>query len=254
VTLPSASRPGLLPTEPPRRPAVEDAAGEAVGSSARPPAGTVTLADLIADAGPLPADAALECVQRLAERLARTPACTCATLGPADVLIDDDGGVWLRPETGEPSAAGHACSVADGMNRLGRLLAFLATGEACHLDDALAVAASDLPVPVSTVAGRLVSRNGACYHSYAELARETAALRGVPSPTEEPLPVAAEEEPIEEPAAEPVAVIPRTADEPIASPAEPEPAQAESTSGILVIGALVGAALAAAAYFAWQAL
>lgn len=170
MTSPSAPRPGTDPPDPSR-------AAEEIRAGDAPPAEAVTLADLIADSGPLPADAALECVQRLAERLTLTPRFSCAALGPADVLIDDDGGVWLRP--GMASAMESPSEMPKGMDRLGHLLAFLATGNGVHLSDCSTVNAAELPGPLSAVAGRLFSRNGAGYRSYAELASEAADLRGV---------------------------------------------------------------------------
>jgi len=144
-----------------------------------PPASAVSLADLIADSGPLPADAALECVQRIAERLTSAHP-TCAHLEPADVLVDDDGGVWIR-QSREPGRIDldRGVSRPEGMDRLGRLLAFVATGDGAHLADGAEVDPSTLPPPLSTVAGRLFSRNGACYRSYADLARDAAHLRQV---------------------------------------------------------------------------
>lgn len=150
------------------------AAGEAARRHAAP-ADAVSLADLIADSGPLPADAALECVQRLAERLTTTGHTGSESLEPEDVLIDDDGGVWLRDRfIDEPAAR----PVADKMDRLGRLLVFLATGDNRHLADGSVVDIATLPHPLSAVAGRLFSRNGSCYRDYADLASDAAVLRG----------------------------------------------------------------------------
>jgi hypothetical protein len=174
VTSSSGSRSGFDPPAEWRGPAGPE------GATAAPPESAVPLSDLISDAGPLPPDAALECVQRLAERLTHTPAFSCGTLAPADVLIDDDGGVWLRQAP--LKATGPLKAVPpEGMDRLGSLLAFLVTGDVrCVSENATAEA---LPVPLSTVAGRLFSRNGTCYASYAELARDAAILRGVaPAP------------------------------------------------------------------------
>lgn len=175
MTSPSVPRQGIDPSDPPRE-------SDVLRSGDAPPTGAVTLAELIADSGPLPADAALECVQRLAERLTLTPRVSCESLAPSDVLIDDDGGVWLQQ--GDEGLATAPADRPRGMDRLGRLLAFLATGNDGHLADGSACNAADLPSPLSTVAGRLFSRNGACYGSYAELANEAAVLRGVASPAQ----------------------------------------------------------------------
>jgi len=242
VTSPSVPRPGLDPTDPPRE-------LDVLRSGDAPPADAVTLADLIADSGPLPADAALECVQRLAERLTLAPRVSRASLGPADVLIDDDGGVWLRDEEGglpvEP--ADHP---PDGMDRLGRLLAFLATGNGRHLVDGSACDAAELPAPLSTVAGRLFSRNGACYGSYAELASETAVLRGVASPAgisadwvepdDEPSTLRAEASALRETATE------------SAPDVTSEPNERGGGLGVTMILAAAGGAVVA--YLIWQAL
>lgn len=170
MTLPSASWPNERP--PDRRGEGDAADGDT------PPAGAVSLADLIADSGPLPADAALECVQRIAERLTTTARSSGADLEPANVLVDDDGGVWIRKrnETARPDLDCDA-SPAVNMNRLGRLLAFVATGDGAHLADGAEVDPAILPPPLSAVASRLFSRNGACYRSYADLARDAADLR-----------------------------------------------------------------------------
>jgi hypothetical protein len=171
VTLPSASSPNDRP---------RDTGGEAdaPGSDRSPPAGAVSLADLIADSGPLPADAALECVQRIAERLTNATRGACAHLEPADVFVDDDGGVWIDND-GTPGSLDPPLEVLpiNGMDRLGKLLAFVATGDGSHLDDGAKVDPATLPPPLSGVASRLFSRNGACFRSYADLAREVARLR-----------------------------------------------------------------------------
>jgi hypothetical protein len=173
VTLPSASSPNDRP---------RDSSGEAdaPASDRSPPAGAVSLADLIADSGPLPADAALECVQRIAERLTNATRASCARLEPADVFVDDDGGVWINDEH-NPTSLDPPPGVLpiNGMDRLGKLLAFVATGDGSHLTDGAKVDPASLPPPLSAVASRLFSRNGACYRSYADLAHEVAKLRTV---------------------------------------------------------------------------
>lgn len=175
MTLPSASS----PNEPPLPHGGER---DAVAGENSPPAGAVSLAELIADSGPLPADAALECVQRIAERLTHAPRASCTSLEPGDVLVDDDGGVWIRDS---PHSAGvdleRDAQRFHDMNRLGKLLAFVATGDGSHLTDGAKVDPATLPPPLSQVAIRLFSRNGACYRSYADVAREVARLRIVGS-------------------------------------------------------------------------
>lgn len=230
MTSPSAPRPGTDPPDPPR-------ASDSIRPGDAPPAEAVTLADLIADTGPLPADAALECVQRLAERLTLTPRFSCATLGPADVLIDDDGGVWLRPDMG--TSAVSPGEMPTGMDRLGRLLVFLATGNGGHLTDGLNVDAAALPAPLSTVAGRLFSRNGACYGSYAELASDAAAARGVAPPTVVPVDAAGQERVVENPVSKSGATPERT-------PAEPSRLPSLALALAIAGGAVV-------AYLIWQA-
>jgi hypothetical protein len=168
VTVPSASRPDDDPAD------RTSSAGEFARRDA-PPADAISLADLIADSGPLPPDAALECVQRLAEQLTTTGQTGSESLEPDDVLIDDDGGVWLRDRFTDELAAR---PVSERMDRLGRLLAFLATGDNHHLADGSVVDLATLPPPLSAVAGRLFSQNGSCYRDYADLARDAAVLRG----------------------------------------------------------------------------
>jgi hypothetical protein len=182
VTSPSAPRPGFVPPEPLSHAAEPDEAGR---TRCEPPAGAISLAELIAESGPLPADAALECVQRIAERLTVLTDWHGGDLGPSDVLIDDDGDVWLRdgPES-EPRSQPRDPSRKE-MDHLGRLLAFLSTGNGAHLAMDADVDASLLPPPVSVVAARIFSRNGTCYRNYVELARDAAALRGT-VPTLEP--------------------------------------------------------------------
>jgi hypothetical protein len=121
-------------------------------------------------------------VQRIAERLTAVAHPFRSDLAPADVLVDDDGGVWIR----ESAAAGsldlnRSASRSAEMDRLGRLLAFVATGDGAHLADGAEFDPATLPPPLSTVAGRLFSRNGACYLSYADLARDAADLRQISS-------------------------------------------------------------------------
>lgn len=237
MTSPSAPRQGTDPPDP-SRPAEEIRAGDA------PPVEAVTLADLIADSGPLPADAALECVQRLAERLTLTPRLSCAALGPADVLIDDDGGVWLRP--GMPAAMESTSEMPKGMDRLGHLLAFLATGNGGHLSDGSTVNAAELPDPLSAVAGRLFSRNGACYRSYAELASEAAVLRGGVLPIAAPT-VAADPRDNADESDNESAVAPERA-----TVAESSEERSRSPLGVALILAAAGGAVVA--YLLWQVL
>ena len=175
MTLPSASSPNERPLE-------DRGEGDAVAAAFAPPAGAVSLAELIADSGPLPADAALECVQRIAERLTNAGRPSCAALAPGDVFVDDDGGVWLRDsvETGRVDAERDGQPLT-GMNRIGKLLAFVATGDGAHLTDGAKVDPATLPPPLSSVAYRLFSRNGACYRTYADLAHDIAQLRVVGS-------------------------------------------------------------------------
>lgn len=224
VTSSSAHRPGAAPCE------TSSGSVEPAG----PPSDAVTLGDLIADAGPLPADAALECVQRLAELLDEAPNVNCAVLGPGDVLIDDDGGVWLTRRFADDPSGKIAASQPARMDRLGRLLAFLATGENGHLSEGFTVETTSLPSPIATIAAKLFARNGMCYQSYAELARDAADLRE-PTPSEpallpvEALPVepAANVEPSEDIASELATVEPKaketlTADAPLMAETEPE--------------------------------
>ncbi len=149
MTLPSASWPNERPPDP-------DGEGEAAPGPLTPPDGAVSLADLIADSGPLPADAALECVQRIAERLTVVAHPFRSHLAPADVLVDDDGGVWIR-ESAAPGALdlNRSASRSAEMDRLGRLLAFVATGDGAHLADGAVIDPATLPAPLSTVASRL---------------------------------------------------------------------------------------------------
>lgn len=160
---------------------------------AAPPDGAISLADLIADSGPLPPDAALECVQRLAELLARLPIVPLHSLDPVHVLIDDDGGVWLRdapearPDADTPASDESVdiprSATIVGMNRIGRLLLCLASGELHSASGETDLGVSTLPGPLSTVAARLFSRNGSCYSTYADLATDAASMRGVASQT-----------------------------------------------------------------------
>lgn len=170
MTLPSASWPN-------EHPPVPRGEGDAADGLRSPPAGAVSLADLIADSGPLPADAALECVQRIAERLTTTARSSGADLEPANVLVDDDGGVWIRESAETHRIDWDGVSPPPGMVRLGHLLAFVATGDGAHLTGGVEVDPATLPPPLSKVATRLFSRNGACYRSYADLARDAADLR-----------------------------------------------------------------------------
>jgi hypothetical protein len=258
VTLPSASSPNDRP---------RDFSGDAdaPASDRSPPAGAVSLADLIADSGPLPADAALECVQRIAERLTNATRASCADLEPADVFVDDDGGVWIDDErTSAPLDPPPDVLPINGMDRLGKLLAFVATGDGSHLDDGAKVDPATLPHPLSGVASRLFSRNGACYRSYADLAREVARLRVIGGDNtalqSDAAAITAREQRHAEPAeVTPMLSVPASTTTRVATPAadnapesHSEPAESNPRFGIalavvFVLGALV-------AFVVWQLL
>lgn len=182
MTQPTASRPGDDSRSTARCPADSDDPTTRPG----PPSGAMTLADLIDDSGPLPADAALECVERLAELLDRTPPAANRPIDATHVLIDDDGGLWLQELAVSPESASHPTGPLgddvsigpDGMNRLGRLLIYLLSGDARDLADDPPPNAATLPAPVSTFTARLFSRNGSGYGSYADVAADAANVRG----------------------------------------------------------------------------
>ncbi|MGC1275667.1 MAG: hypothetical protein WBC44_18310 [Planctomycetaceae bacterium] len=245
---------------------------DAARSTAAPPDGAITLADLVADAGPLPPDAALECVQRLAELLSRLPAVSRHSLDATHVLIDDDGCVWLRdspdsePGTATPlaneSADGPQPATIDGMNRIGRLLVCLVSGDLRHQSDGPALEAATLPAPLAMVAARLFSRNGSCYSTYAELATDAAAVRGVGSQTAAASTVR-ESQPAKPPAKAPTEPLTTTGSRPatestaqasrLENDASPDAADDETTHriGVIALIVLVLAAVAVVALWQW---
>lgn len=176
MTSSSAHPPGTVPRE----------LSNGTAASHAAPSDAVSLNDLIADSGPLPADAALECVQRLAVLLDGLPHVRCDSLSPNDVLIDDDGEVWLNRSPSaesDPATEPHPAR----LDRLGRLLAFLTTGDNDHLSSPFTLETTSSPSPIATVAAAHFARQGVCYCSYAELARDAAGIKDS-SPTEEPIP------------------------------------------------------------------
>ncbi len=179
------------------------------------------------------------------------------------MLIDDDGEVWLRdPSANEPLQRA-TTELTDDMDSLGRLLAFLSTGNGGHLDAGSVVDVATLPPPLPTVAGRLFSRNGSCYRSYAELAREAAALRGLQVELATPLKETAAVDVSFEPEHPPLAAAARDVTEPLPMHSESIAADRREESeespqadvgdrnwlGVAVLVLLVLGALAA--YAAW---
>ena len=135
----------------------------------------ITLRELIADAGPLPIDAALECFQRVAERLDNDPGQAESPLGPSQILIDDNGDVWL----GSPSSNGRSIPAAERPSRrvldeLAYLLTYLTSAGA---DDTQSDSQGSGPPLVSALAGRLSSREEEVYASYAAIAADVAKVR-----------------------------------------------------------------------------
>lgn len=143
-----------------------------------PPSESVSLSDLIADAGPLPTDAALECIQRVAERLRDDPRCCTESLVPSEIWIDDNGEIWLHRQSEEDLGGTNR----DGPTRpvlehLARLAAFLTTANGNHLRGDFSES-GNLPPAIATLAERLIGRDRSMgYESYAALVADTARLR-----------------------------------------------------------------------------
>lgn len=143
-----------------------------------PPSEAVSLSDLIADAGPLPTDAALECIQRVAERLRDDPTCRADSLAPSDIWIDDNGEIWLnrRPEN-DHALGNHSTPTRHVLEHLARLAAFLTTANGNHLRGDFSESGG-LPPAIAILAERLIARDRPLgYDSYAALVADTARLR-----------------------------------------------------------------------------
>ena len=143
-----------------------------------PPSESVSLSDLIADAGPLPTDAALECIQRVAERLRDDPRCCTELLVPSEIWIDDNGEIWLHRQSEEDlGGANRDGPTRPVLEHLARLAAFLTTANGNHLRGEFSES-GNLPPAIATLAERLIARDRPMgYESYAALVADTARLR-----------------------------------------------------------------------------
>lgn len=144
------------------------------------PAGAVTLRELIAESGALPCEAALECVQRIAERLQGNS--WPPPLDPSQILVDEDGEIWLGPNSppGEqPDPAGAAGDRAG--QELARLLAYMATADEPCLSEESHFGKVPLPAPIDDFVGRLSSVDQHDSWSYEAIAGEAARLRNSPT-------------------------------------------------------------------------
>ena len=148
----------------------------------------ITLCELIADAGPLPIDAALECFQRVAERLDDDPGQAESPLGPSQILIDDNGDVWL----GSPSSNGRSDVGAEHPSRrvldeLAYLLTYLTNAADDDPQSHQQGSRPSCPQSVSALGARLSSREEDVYASYAAIAADVAKVRSGMEIVREPL-------------------------------------------------------------------
>lgn len=135
----------------------------------------VSLRELIAAEGALPAEAVLECLQSVAELLLASS--RELPRDPAQIFIDEDGEISLGTEARGAGPAATALPSREVLDDLARLLVYLATANGQYLSRDFKPSYVSLPAVLATFAKQLSEPEKADSWTYEAIAVESARLR-----------------------------------------------------------------------------